>query len=679
MFELSFVKKYLIPRKRQLSVSLIALMSVGVISVVVWLTLIFLSVTEGIEKNWLHKLTSLNAPIRITPTPAYFSSYYYQIDALASDSDFTYKNIREKLLSDKADPYMDQLDSEIPSFWPTPDRGPDGRVIDLVKTAFNEIEACDSTLIAEDYEMSAGLLRLKMVRPQNNTPMEERQSYLTQVAYIASFSEKSPDLRSLIYAPTPSEIDHLFRMAEISPDPTHDEATASKNASQSVFQQQLARLTAHTTISKVKTSQDLFRLPTTLLSDGGKFSATAIRRNNTIAHLFLTEKDPGGTLEVKGNDLFFEGEKLARTTPIFINEPLEFEATLHQNDQAMRLSDLKFAVSATLQGQPLRGELVWQEIEISEATAVTHFNEEPTLAPLWAYEVNGRSVLPMGMTDSVMLPKNYRDSGVRLGDTGYLSYGAMTAGSVQEMRLPIRVAGFYDTGVMAIGAKMILTDPDLVHQLSLSNQSYTFDRSEANGIHLWTNDLKDAKSVKKALTARFEEAGIAPYFTITTFHDYDFARDLLQQFQSDKVLFTLIGVIILLVACTNIISLLVLLVSDKKREIGIMSAMGASTKSIAWIFSLSGALLGIIGCAIGILLALVTLQNIDHVARFLSFFQGHDAFNAAFYGNSLPSELSKNALLFIAIATPLLSLVAGLVPAIKASRLRPSEILRSGA
>jgi lipoprotein-releasing system permease protein len=63
--------------------------------------------------------------------------------------------------------------------------------------------------------------------------------------------------------------------------------------------------------------------------------------------------------------------------------------------------------------------------------------------------------------------------------------------------------------------------------------------------------------------------------------------------------------------------------------------------------------------------------------QILSFIQGRDAFNTAFFGTSLPDELSHHAVLFILIATPLLSLLAGLVPAIKACRLRPSAILRS--
>ena len=65
-----------------------------------------------------------------------------------------------------------------------------------------------------------------------------------------------------------------------------------------------------------------------------------------------------------------------------------------------------------------------------------------------------------------------------------------------------------------------------------------------------------------------EELGIEKYWKVETYQEYEFAKDLMQQFQSDKYLFTMIGILILLVACTNIISLLVLLVSDKKKEIG---------------------------------------------------------------------------------------------------------------
>jgi lipoprotein-releasing system permease protein len=173
------------------------------------------------------------------------------------------------------------------------------------------------------------------------------------------------------------------------------------------------------------------------------------------------------------------------------------------------------------------------------------------------------------------------------------------------------------------------------------------------------------------------DLGLAPYWKITTFQNYDFAKDLLEQFQSDKYLFAIVGIIILVVACCNIVSMLVLLVNDKKREIGILEAMGATRLSIAAIFGLCGIAMGVLSSVIGTLAALFTLEHIDSIVGLLSYFQGHDTFNTAFFGKSLPGELSGNAVTFILIATPLISLLAGLVPAIKACRLQPTEILRA--
>lgn len=99
MYELSIAAKYLTPKWRQLSVSIISLISILVISVVVWLIVVFFSVTTGLTNGWLDKLTSLTAPIRITPTKEYYQSYYYLADGISSDSDYSHKTIGEKRTS----------------------------------------------------------------------------------------------------------------------------------------------------------------------------------------------------------------------------------------------------------------------------------------------------------------------------------------------------------------------------------------------------------------------------------------------------------------------------------------------------------------------------------------------------------------------------------------------------
>jgi lipoprotein-releasing system permease protein len=90
-----------------------------------------------------------------------------------------------------------------------------------------------------------------------------------------------------------------------------------------------------------------------------------------------------------------------------------------------------------------------------------------------------------------------------------------------------------------------------------------------------------------------------------------------------------------------------------------------------------GTIIGLISSLIGIALAFITLKNIDSLVKILSAIEGEIAFNPLFYGESLPNSLSSLALIFVLVASPIISLIAGLIPAIKASKLKPSQILRS--
>lgn len=537
MFELFFLKSYLWPKKRQLSVALIGLLSLFVISIVVWLLLLFLSITEGIEKTWLSKLTSLNAPIRITPTEAYYNSYYYQIDSLASASNYSLKSIGEKLKSEKTDPYEGDTDEAIPHYWPV--KEPSN--IDPVKLAFSSFQSLQTKfpkLIAEDYEVAGALMRLELIRPNTSN----FQSFLSQVSYVATYPKTPSHLEPLIGQPSIEDVKHLMYIASL-------------------------------------------------------YSETDLQ------------------------------ERILSNT-----------------------------------------------ISLDKAQFKTHFEEPPKLTPPWAYFVKDKLIVP---ENGVILPKQFRENDVLLGDKGYFSYQAVTPMSTQEQRLPLQVVGFYDPGVIAIGARFILADPTLVQTMNANCQTTALDPLLANGIQVWFDDLKKTKMIGDELAAEFTKAGISEYWKIIPYYEYDFAKELIGQFQSDRYLFMLVGVLILTVACSNVISLLLLLVNDKKHEIGILLSLGASKRSIALIFGGIGVSVGFVSSLIGIALAYFTLSNLGLFVNFLSSIEGQQAFSPLFYGDSLPSTMSAKALIFVLVASPIISLLAGLIPAIKACKLKPSAILRS--
>ncbi|OGN65485.1 MAG: hypothetical protein A3E80_05445 [Chlamydiae bacterium RIFCSPHIGHO2_12_FULL_49_9] len=520
MFELSLAYKYLVPKKKSLSTALISLMSVLVISLVVWLVLIFLSVISGIEKNWLQKLTSLHAPVRLSPTEKYYNSYYYQIDALASNSNYTLKTIGEKYQSPLSDPYSTDLDAEIPPYWPKKTGE------DPVKEAFNELADLKKEhpeILFQDYEISGALLRLNLMSPADGAP-----SFLSQMSYLLSLTEQNPKLRSILIEPTPNDLDSSLK----------------------------------------------------------KFVENGVCR-------------------------------------------IDFES-------------------------------------------------EPETPPPWVYFVKGECRLPQRENRTpVLLPKNYKEGGVRIGTLGSLNYMASSAASSQEQKIDVRIVGFYDPGVLSIGNKCAIVPVETTRAIHAANRTFSPDGTPTNGIFVWTDNLTDAALLKKEIESRLEKAELSSYWKAATFEEFEFSKDLMLQFRSDRTLFLLIAAIILIVACSNVISLLVLLVNDKKKEIAILQSMGASFKSIASIFGICGALMGALSCLLGSLLALFTLRHLDSLVSFLSYIQGRSAFNPAFFGKALPNELSYEALLFVLIATPLLSFAAGLIPAIKASRIRPSCVLRS--
>jgi len=510
MFEFFIALKYLMPGKKRFAASLISLMSIGVISLVVWLVLVFLSVINGIEENWINKLTSLNAPLRITPTDHYYSSYYYLSDSISMISDYNTKNIREKQNTEgNSNPYKYDTDMEIPQSWAKPHLNKKGELVDPVKIAFG-ILSKHQDIAYEDYELSASIMKIAIQRENKNL------SFLTQMIYLAAICEKNPHIKHLLLPPSNEDINNF-----------------NKNLSQ------------------------------------------------------------------------IDKEKLHSALPT--------------------------SLSVTLEN-----------------------NIEP-----------------------VFLPKSLKDSGICVGDRGYLSYNKNSSFTHQEQHISIYVAGFYDPGLLPIGNKCVLVNPNVTQMINKAAAVFSPDGTPMNGIYVWMKDPFKAKKWKSSLEQEFINNDIAQYWKITDFSEYEFAKDLLQQFQSDKMLFSLIAIIILIVACSSIISMLILLVNDKKREIAAMQAMGASKKNIAIIFGICGVTTGLISSIIGILAALFTLNHLDVLVDMLSAIQGHAAFNVMFFGNHLPNTLSIKALLLILIATPIISLIAGIIPAIKATKLSPSNILRS--
>lgn len=692
MFELSIALKYLIPRWRQLSVSIISIISILVISLVVWLVVVFFSVTHGLEKGWIEKLIALTAPIRITPTDAYYQSYYYQVDSHSADSNYNFKSIGEKKVSPKSDPYNPEEDSELPAQWAAADRYTNGDLKDPVKAAFTaiaEIKDIDG-LKAADFEVAAASMKLQLFRELPDHQV--MQSNLSQAGYVGSIEKDNGTLLRAIQPITLDDLNHLLSNLSLSHYSQEDGAKRT-DLTNSELQQQLYSFFSSIQIEHLRTLVTGWILPKSLLPQSGKLQGHAIYKNGKIDRIILPQTikaDHPALIEIDFSEaipaILVDGQKelISPSISYLIEGGVELSAQLIDSSllRATEPKDVLFQVNLVLQDTVLAGTIPMGTLELGTAVPNSTISEKATSKPLWSYQElksNGEKHLILPTTallgNAVLIPKNFREAGIHLGDRGYLIYFAPTTSSVQEQRVPIYIAGYYDPGIIPIGGKFILADQEVTSLLRSSLMQE--DNHRSNGINVRFTHLEKADEIKAAILQAFEKAEIAPYWKVETYREFEFTKDLIQQLHSERNLWTLIATVIILVACSNIVSMLIILVNDKKLEIGILRSMGASTFSIALIFGICGMVMGMLGSIFGVLFALVTLKNLQALVDIIGEVQGHEMFNPIFYGNSLPNEISFDALLFVIITTTVVSIIAGIVPAIKACLLRPSAILRS--
>ncbi|MGC2457775.1 MAG: lipoprotein-releasing ABC transporter permease subunit [Gallionellaceae bacterium] len=143
-----------------------------------------------------------------------------------------------------------------------------------------------------------------------------------------------------------------------------------------------------------------------------------------------------------------------------------------------------------------------------------------------------------------------------------------------------------------------------------------------------------------------------------------------------KMMFIILSLIVL-VAAFNIVSTLVMVVTDKQADIAILRTLGASPGSIMKIFMVQGVLIGLIGMLLGVTTGMLISLNISTVVPFIEHLFGvHFLSKEFYYINELPSDLQHSDVLMVASFSFLISLLATLYPSWRASKTQPAEALR---
>jgi lipoprotein-releasing system permease protein len=198
---------------------------------------------------------------------------------------------------------------------------------------------------------------------------------------------------------------------------------------------------------------------------------------------------------------------------------------------------------------------------------------------------------------------------------------------------------------------------------------YRMDHT-VSGVRLKIRDVDAAPRVGREIARDMPPES---YVTDWTQQNVNYFRAI----QIEKRMMFIILTLIIAVAAFNLVSTLVMAVTDKHPDIAILRTLGASPGSIMQIFVVQGIVIGLVGTLIGVVGGVLTALNIDTVVPFIEHtFRFEILSREVYYISELPSDLHLGDVAWVTIVSLALSLVATLYPSWRAARVNPAEALR---
>jgi lipoprotein-releasing system permease protein len=190
------------------------------------------------------------------------------------------------------------------------------------------------------------------------------------------------------------------------------------------------------------------------------------------------------------------------------------------------------------------------------------------------------------------------------------------------------------------------------------------------GVRLKLDDLYLAPKISRELASQ-----LPGRYLVTDWSQQH--RNFFRALRTEKRMMGLILFLIVAVAAFNIVSTLVMVVTDKQSDIAILRTLGASPKSIMGIFMVQGAAIGIVGTIFGIIGGIVLSLNLEAIVREIERVFSVDFLDPnIYYISELPSEMQLGDVMLISVSAFLITLLATIYPAWRASRVQPAEALR---
>ncbi len=257
-----------------------------------------------------------------------------------------------------------------------------------------------------------------------------------------------------------------------------------------------------------------------------------------------------------------------------------------------------------------------------------------------------------------------RALGVRMGDKVTLMApgGQVTPAGVVPRLKQLTVVGTFDSGHYEYDSTLAL--------IALEDAAKLFRVDGPTGVQLRLKHQQEARAVGYQLAQAMGSELTVRDWTQTN-------RNWFSAVQLEKRLMFIILTLIVAVAAFNLVSTLVMTVTDKQSDIAILRTLGASPRSVMGIFMVQGALSGVIGTLAGVAFGLLVAFNIGAVVSAIEAALSVSFLPASVYLISrMPSDPQSADIVPVVVISLLLSFIATLYPSWRASRVQPAEALR---
>ena len=257
-----------------------------------------------------------------------------------------------------------------------------------------------------------------------------------------------------------------------------------------------------------------------------------------------------------------------------------------------------------------------------------------------------------------------RNMGVRAGDqvTLIAPGGQVTPAGVVPRLKQMTVVGTFESGHYEYDSALVF--------LHIEDAQRMFRLEGPSGVRLKLRDLQEARLVGRQLAQQLSGDMLVRDWTQQN-------RTWFAAVQVEKRMMFIILTLIVAVAAFNLVSTLVMSVTDKRADIAILRTLGASPGSIMGIFVVQGAMVGVIGTVAGLLLGLGVALNIDVIVPALEQALGAHFLPQDIYVISrMPSDPRSADIVPVALISLVLSFVATIYPSWRASQVNPAEALR---